>query len=282
MPSAGEVGDKMLMAVLYGFNGWDKYIWTGRFVAFALICAAIYVVNMPEAEAYHEDGVLDARLMPHHTHPPGSYWYERYHDPSFVMATIGRTVGGDEPHYAFGIARAIDLGYMARAYIHLPDHDGSIVNVSMSNASAYVEMVRRNATAPHEAAAALPVRTDTITILAAASAPEPLPSPHRDSLTLTPIVSDGHFIPSATGPLCGRLQPAPRHYTAWRVPGVLPQCRPSRHQRDDRRPGRDGSLPTLGRGEFVRPSGRRLQLLHVGARVRPVVERHHTYAIIVP
>ena len=211
MPSAGEVGDKMLMAVLYGFNGWDKYIWTGRFVAFALICAAIYAVNMPEAEAYHEDGVLDARLMPHHTHPPGSYWYERYHDPSFVMATIGRTVGGDEPHYAFGIARAIDLGYMARAYIHLPDHDGSIVNVSMSNASAYVEMVRRNATAPHEAAAALPVRTDTITILAAASAPEPLPSLHRDPLTLTPIVSDGHFIPSSTGHYAGVSNP--RHAT---------------------------------------------------------------------
>ena len=175
----------------------------------------------------------------------------------------------------------IDLGYMARAYIHLPDHDGSIVNVSMSNASAYVEMVRRNATAPHEAAAALPVRTDTITILAAASAPEPLPSPHRDSLTLTPIVSDGHFIPSATGHYAGVSNP--RHAT---IPHGASQVyfhnAPSRHQRDDRRPGRDGSLPTLGRGEFVRPSGRRLQLLHVGAGVRPVVERHHTYAIIVP
>ena len=177
-------------------------------VALVAAIAAATVATHQEVEAYHDTWNPET-LTPHHTYDPGSYYYETRFDPYLIVARTRSHTGADEAHFTHGLAQTIDAGFMARARIYLPDHAGTLVNVSMSNASAFVEVTRINATAPYEAAAALPVRTGTVTVLGSASAPAVDGSPHVLPLTATPVLSDGHLATDPTGLYPGVS--SPRH-----------------------------------------------------------------------
>ena len=174
------------------------------------VAAAAAVSQLEEASAYH-DGFHPSSLEPHHTVTAQHYSWERHWHPRNILINTEVEVGYDADHLLPAIAATIEHGLYPNAYLHMPNQNGSIANVSLSNASAYASALMINATAPHEAAGSLPVRTDTLTVLAAGSAPAVPAAPYRLTPYHAPATTAADLHTAPTGHYPGVSNP--RHLT---------------------------------------------------------------------
>ncbi len=177
------------------------------FVGAAAVMVAIDC--LPEAEAWHDhEESWNRQLVPHHTWNEDTDGWDRYWSTKRVITAVGTLSQNDPFHYEEAFRKAVEGGYLAHLWFPLPNQNGSDARILIGNTTTYVEGVIANATAPHEAAGALPVTTRTLTVLGADSAPyvaSPVPSNY--SLYPTPYGSPDDYSVAPTGHYAGVTSP---------------------------------------------------------------------------
>ena len=175
-------------------------------VAIVVVAGAL---GAQAAEAFHEDWDHVVTLTPYPGHTPEHHYWERDWAPYNIIGDVYSHSGGNyfRDHFIEAFADVVEDGFLPTLYVHLPNQNGTVANVTLSNSSAYVEAAITNATAPYEAAAALPVRTTTITLLGADSAPPVPAASFVQTLYHAPFNTPADIATAPTGHYAGVSSP---------------------------------------------------------------------------